>query len=158
MTVNSPYWIIEHFLKSQNHHISFRGIAVIAVPVYQRTWFCLSYGEPVFSFTHLSSPCSGTELSYFYQDFLCVYVCVLSRFPLFAGTMSWPPGSSVHGISQARMLEWVAISYSGGSFWPRDWIFVSWIFCIGRRFFTTSPTWEAPDICLNFPYDHQFTS
>ena len=31
-----------------------------------------------------------------------------------------PPGSSVHGISQARILEWVAISSSRGSSWPRD--------------------------------------
>ena len=30
-----------------------------------------------------------------------------------------PPGSSVHGILQARILEWVAISFSRGSFWPR---------------------------------------
>ena len=32
-----------------------------------------------------------------------------------------PPGSSVHGILQARILEWVAISFSRGSFQPRDW-------------------------------------
>ena len=38
-----------------------------------------------------------------------------------------PPGSSVHGISQARMLEWVDISYSRGSSWPRDWTCVSWV-------------------------------
>ena len=31
-----------------------------------------------------------------------------------------PPGSSVHGIFQARLLEWVAISFSRGSSWPRD--------------------------------------
>ena len=31
-----------------------------------------------------------------------------------------PPGSSVHGISQARILEWVAISFSRGSSRPRD--------------------------------------
>ena len=30
------------------------------------------------------------------------------------------PGSSVHGILQARILEWVAISFSRGSSWPRD--------------------------------------
>ena len=43
-----------------------------------------------------------------------------------------PPGSSVHGILQARILEWVAISFSRGSSQPRDWIQVS---CIaGRRF------------------------
>ena len=39
------------------------------------------------------------------------------------------PGSSVHGISQARRLEWVAISFSRGSSWPRDRTHVS---CIGR--------------------------
>ena len=33
-----------------------------------------------------------------------------------------PPGSSVHGIFQARMLRWVAVSFSRGSSWPRDWI------------------------------------
>ena len=38
--------------------------------------------------------------------------------------------SSVHGISQARMLEWVAIPFSRGSSWPRDQNHVS---CIGRR-------------------------
>ena len=32
-----------------------------------------------------------------------------------------PSGSSVHGIFQARILEWVAISLFRGSSWPRDW-------------------------------------
>ena len=44
-----------------------------------------------------------------------------------------PPGSSVHGISLARILEWVAISFSRGSFWPRDQTHIS---CIAERFFT----------------------
>ena len=43
-----------------------------------------------------------------------------------------PPGSSIHGILQARILEWVAISFSRGSSWPRDWTQVSRI--TGRRF------------------------
>ena len=41
-------------------------------------------------------------------------VCVLSRVQLSAQLWS-PPGSSVHGIFQARILEWVAISFSRGS-------------------------------------------
>ena len=41
-----------------------------------------------------------------------------------------PPGSSVCGILQARILEWVAIPFSKGSSWPRDWTRVS---CIGRQ-------------------------
>ena len=38
-----------------------------------------------------------------------------------------PPGSSIHGILRARILEWVAISFSRGSSWPRDWTQVSHI-------------------------------
>ena len=43
-----------------------------------------------------------------------------------------PPGSSVRGVFQARVLEWVAISFSWGSSWPRDWTWVSHI--VGRCF------------------------
>ena len=44
-----------------------------------------------------------------------------------------PLGSSVHGILQARILEWVAIFSSKGSSWPRDRTHVSRSSCIGRR-------------------------
>ena len=46
-----------------------------------------------------------------------------------------PPGSSVHGISQARILEWVAISFSRGSSWSRDRTHVACVSCtsfVGR--------------------------
>ena len=49
------------------------------------------------------------------------------------------PGSSIHGIFQARILEWVAISSSTGSSWPRDPSHVSYISCIAGSFFTTAP-------------------
>ena len=42
-----------------------------------------------------------------------------------------PPGSSVHGILRARILERVAISSFRGSSWPRDWTHISCICCIG---------------------------
>ena len=45
----------------------------------------------------------------------------------------YPPGPSVHGISQARILEWAAISSSRGSSWQRGWTLVSCISCIGRQ-------------------------
>ena len=47
-----------------------------------------------------------------------------------------PPGSSVRGILQARILEWVAISFSRGSSQPGDQIRVSYI---DRQFFTAEP-------------------
>ena len=42
-----------------------------------------------------------------------------------------PPGSSVHGIFQARILDWVAISYARESSWPRDGTHVSCVCCTG---------------------------
>ena len=44
-----------------------------------------------------------------------------------------PPGSSVHGIFQARILEQIAISSSGESFQAKDRILVSCVSCIGRQ-------------------------
>ena len=46
-----------------------------------------------------------------------------------------PPGSSVRGTLHARILEWVAVSYSRGSSWPRDAAGISYISCIGRQVF-----------------------
>ena len=58
------------------------------------------------------------------------------------------PGSLVHGIFQARVLEWVAISFSSGSSQPRDWTWVS--LPAGRHFYLGGSfvwaTKEAP-IC-----------
>ena len=66
-----------------------------------------------------------------------VCACMLSCFThvqLFV-TPDWsPPGSAVHGILWARILEWVAIPFSRGSSQPRDRTHVS---CIASRFFTT---------------------
>ena len=50
------------------------------------------------------------------------------------------PGSSVHGILQARILEWVAVPFSRGSSQPRDWTGVS---CIADGLFTSWATREA---------------
>ena len=50
-----------------------------------------------------------------------------------------PPGFSVHGILQARILEWVAISSSRGSFRPMDQTHISYT---AGRFFTTEPAWK----------------
>ena len=51
-----------------------------------------------------------------------------------------PPGSSVHGILQARILEWVAFPFSRGSSWTKGWIQVSHI---TGRFFTVWATRET---------------
>ena len=50
-----------------------------------------------------------------------------------------PPDSSVHGILQTRILEWVAMPSSRGSSWPRDRIPILCYSCIAGRFFTSEP-------------------
>ena len=91
--------------------------------------------KPVFSCHHLRGP--------LYLEFQALPIPFLLWFPpctmllLFSpSVMSYscdpmdcsPPGSSVHGFSQARILEWVAISFSRTSCWLRDWTQIS---CIG---------------------------
>ena len=61
-----------------------------------------------------------------------------------------PSGSSVHGISQARILERVAVSYSRGSFPPSNWTSVSYVSCIGRRvlYHCATSGWELMIMCV----------
>ena len=56
-----------------------------------------------------------------------------------------PQGSSVHGILQARILEWFAMPSSRGSSQPRDW---SCVYGIAVRFFTTEPPGKPKCMCV----------
>jgi len=60
-----------------------------------------------------------------------------------------PPGSSTHGILQARILEWVAISFFRESSQPRDWTQVS---CIAGRCFNLGGWWQI--LCFVFIQDN----
>ena len=79
------------------------------------------------------------------------YGCVPARAVTLSHLTLWDPkdcslslpGSSDHGILQARILEWFAISFSRGSSWPRDQTRLSCGFCIGRRDLYHWATWEA---------------
>ena len=53
------------------------------------------------------------------------------------------PGSSVHGIFRARILEWVAMYFSRGSPQPREGTHVSCISCSGRQILYHWATWES---------------
>ena len=83
------------------------------------------------------------------NSYLCLYThictCMCARSLQFVQLCDprdcSPPGSSVHGILQARILKRVSMPFSRGSSRPRDQTQVP---CIGRRVLTTSSTWEAP--------------
>ena len=79
------------------------------------------------------------------------HACMFSRVQTFCDPIDCSlPGSSVHGIFQARILKWVAISSSRGSSQPRDQTHVSCISCIEGGFFTTESP-RKPQSCVSFP-------
>ena len=101
----------------------------------------------------MSKPTFPKDLRILFTVYVCVYVCKMLFLQGFhRGSVSqlcptlWdpvdfrPPGSSVHGILQARILEWIAIPFSRGSSRPRDGTGVSHI---AGRFFISWATREA---------------
>ena len=85
---------------------------------------------------------------------VCVHVCSASSV---VSNFLWPmdcspPGSSVHGILWARILEWVAMLSSKGSSQPRDWTQSSCVASIAGTFFTTEPPGKpclSSNICFS---------
>ena len=79
------------------------------------------------------------------SSFTCMQAKLLLSYLTLCDLMDCsPPGSSVLGILQARILEWGAMPSSRGSSQPRDQTSISSVSCICRWFFTTSATWETP--------------
>ena len=82
------------------------------------------------------------RLFFFFSYFVCVFVCVkfLQSCPTLCNPMDCSPsGSSLHGILQARTLEWVAMPSSRGSSQPRDRMSPA----MAGRFFISRVTWEV---------------
>ena len=81
----------------------------------------------------------------------CLYTLDLCCYLVAKSKSLWPhdsTGSSVDGISQARRLEWAALSFSRGSSWPRDLTHVSHF---AGRFFTPKPPGKSPFYLLLGP-------
>ena len=68
--------------------------------------------------------------SFWYLDFIISQWSETQSCPTLDGSL---PGSSIHGIFQASVLEWAAVSFSRGSSQTRDW---TWVSCIADRRFT----------------------
>ena len=86
--------------------------------------------------------------TFLWKSSITVVVQLLSHVQLFYNpTGCSPPGSSVHGILQAKALEWVAISFSRGSSWPRNG---THIFYTGKWIFYHWATRKAPSITLGY--------
>ena len=98
----------------------------------------IQFPPPTPGFSGGLTPCCSPA----HESTTTVYACMLSHFhrvQLCDPMDCSPPGTSVHGILQERILEWVAMSHSRGSSQPRDRTCVSCSSCIAGRFFTTEP-------------------
>ena len=87
----------------------------------------------------------ATNLHFLINTCVCACACPVTESCL---TLCNPmdcslPGSSVHGILQERILEWVAISYSRGSSWPKDQTHIFCISCIDRWILYHYAPWEV---------------
>ena len=81
--------------------------------------------------------------------YACVHAKSLQLCPTLCNSVDCsPPGSSVHGSLQARILKWVAMPSSRGSSQCRDQTHVSYVSWVGSRFFATRAAWEAPFPCI----------
>ena len=99
--------------------------------------------EPKIKLRFFDSWISGTSSEIFY---VCVCVCdkLLHHVQLCNPMDCSPPGSSVHGILQARILEWVAMPSSMPSIHPPGMDATNLMSnALTSRFFTTSAPWEA---------------
>ena len=112
-------------------HLMIQSDAII---VWKRTFPLKNIGNIINSTTqrHLLSYSQYWNRHTLQVKMLVTQSCLPVCDPMACG----PPGSSVHGISQARILEWVAIPFSKGSHWSMDGTYA---FCIAGRFFTTEP-------------------
>ena len=82
-----------------------------------------------------------TETTWHACKIYCIYVKVKVKITQSCSTLSNSMDYTVHGILQARILEWLAIPFSRKPSWPRDQTLVSRRSCTGRQifFFNTKP-------------------
>ena len=101
----------------------------------------------VFSSTPIRAPCGPYWSQYLWKlrrQRLCLWSVTQLCLTLWDRMDYNLPGSSVHRIFRARILECVAIFSSRGSSWPSDRTCISWVSCIGKWILYHWATWEAP--------------
>ena len=89
----------------------------------------------IFSWTY------GTFVYLFWRN-VCIYAKLLQSCPTLCSPIHCsPPGSSIYGILQARIMQWIAMPSSRGSSPPRDWTCGSYISCIcGQVLYPLTPS------------------
>ena len=112
------------------------GTLIAQIPVSKhRSWWILSHVPPereLWVTGYLDIHHSDVPQTALWTT-TCIVLSHFSGVRLYNPMDCSPPGSSVHEILQARVLEWVAMPSSRGYSWPRDRSWVSYVSCIGRQ-------------------------
>ena len=134
--VNSRDWFKERREKQIFYN---KNIMYVMIP------FIWNYSSFFFFKSHFFSDCDGQPdlriIAKMVRVCSVAQLCTTLCDPMDCS----PPGSSIHGILQARILEGVVISSSGRSFQSRDWTPVSCVSCTGRLILYNWATWEAQE-------------
>ena len=135
---SSDVWSISSFISTTTTNISYRSFPrewcmYIFTSMYAYVSVCVCVCVCMFLWIYIY-----IFFIYIYT-YICTHVTAAAAKSLQSGlTLCDPmdcslPGSSVHGTLQARILEWVAMLSSRGSYWLRDWTWVSYVSWISRR-------------------------
>ena len=133
---------------ARGSHAPFSTVLGCHLPLGQASTFLKTEIQMIYNMELVSGVQQSDSVIFFFRLFsirgyykvLSIVPCCSSHFRpvrLFLDPMDCsPPGSSVHGISQARILEWVAVSFSRESFRRRDQTCISYV---GRQILYTEP-------------------
>ena len=111
------------------------GMTIFLTVLETRDNSVVNFSSPQILFSYFLLPWTFLFLFIFLLKYVCAAAAAksLQLCPSLCDPMDCSsPGSSVHGILQARILEWVAMPFSRGSSWPRDSTCDSYVSCIGR--------------------------
>ena len=138
------------YLALGKHQVKFLRLNIIWVRYYGILLYCRTYLK------------KSIQFNIFLVPWMLCYAKSLQSCPALYEPMDCSlPGSPVHKISQARILEWVAISFSSGSSQRRNLAHISCDSCISRQILYYCTTWEAlstdtsllmPGLSRNLPW------
>ena len=124
---------LEEFWRQRLFYVCLLGFCGLRHPLTCRQWSAYVFTSPSLCVSVPESRfflCIRMQSHWFLHDVCSVaQLCLTLCDPMDCSL----PGSSVHGIFQARILKWVAISFSRGSSQPKDQTHVSWLSFFGRH-------------------------